>query len=127
MYHLLGIVKETDRCIIKLQQLELEGKTDTTEAKEFKQKVLCLKIQGKNQWVDIIQTMQDNEDGMKLLDDNSYFKVLDFVLDTIFRIENSEGFIVNVQPLSPRHPKKKKVVSRAPNDLEEEKVPLNKD
>jgi hypothetical protein len=48
-----------------------------------------------------MQVLQDNDDGVKLLNDVDYFKVLDFVIDSIYNINCCEGDIIEVQPVSP--------------------------
>jgi hypothetical protein len=66
-----------------------------------------------------MQLLQDNDDGIKLLDDGDYFKVLDFVLDSIYNINCCKEEIIEVQPVSPRLPK----IRKEKMDREEQKVP----
>ena len=73
-----------------------------------------------------MQELQDNDDGIKLLNDVDYFKVLDFVQESIFSINCCQGGIIEVQPVSPRIPKIRKE-KRFGEELEEQKVPFGKD
>ena len=70
-----------------------------------------------------MQILQDNDDGIKFLNDVDYFKVLDFIVDSIYNINCCEGDIIEVQPVSPRSNKSRRR-SRIQEE-EEEKVPLN--
>jgi hypothetical protein len=48
-------------------------------------------------WIDTIQEMQDNNEGMLLFDDNDYFTVLDYLNGLIYTINGVGGTVVDIQ------------------------------
>lgn len=73
----------------------------------------------------VIQIMQDNNEGMQLLDDYEYFTIVDYLNAMIYDINGVDGSIIDVQEPSPPSliPLHRQKPSSNESNKEEEKVP----
>ena len=95
-YNLLGHVHEIEQNQKRVQGYLISGQNETEEGRKQTERYIQLVQKGRVFWLDTIQEMQDDNNGMQLFNDNDYFTVLDYVNLLIFTINGVGGQIVNV-------------------------------